>query len=625
MRIEYLQISNILSFKYVSDIDQAEKVVFDDGLNIIIGENGSGKSTALEVINFLFRRVLYRQYSVNRDLFERRHAITADDKKQVLQPTNQRDFGEFRLEPNWDTEGLEQRIRIAVQLDEVDQGNLVNIRTHFAALTRTIATFSDHSVSDDGNNRGRYVIDVILNRSTRAFSVQQQSDGNDFGFIYLTDYNFFKEAILLHNTLNVGSTIPPLFESFTLISSYRNYHAFQPSISLGSASASQQIQQIRSQDYNRSLNTSDTSEPPIFALVKLQVAERHFGLMPEAKTLDEREQEANDLPFIRSINERLRVVNLRCRIRLLNLQTWQYSFQFYDTRRNRAVDDINCLSAGQKAIIHLVLEAYGRGELKGGVVIIDEPEIHLHYQFQHEYLQVLRELNKTQNCQYILVTHSESLIDSSTINSVRRFALDTSGHTAIFSPTLSADEKSLIKILDNSRSTYAFFAKKVVLVEGDTDRYFIRAIIQDRHRSLDQEIAVLHIGGKGEYAKWRSLFTNFGLRVFAIADFDYLINLHYPTEKGVALKTAHAVADFKKRNPDWDKHINAEAARDIFILREGDLEAYLGIGKDLRQVIAFCRSDLSTFLADDRSSKSLEIRSILECITQLKRTDKCRS
>ena len=44
MRIEYLQISNILSFKYVSDITQAEKVVFDDGLNIIIGENGSGKS-----------------------------------------------------------------------------------------------------------------------------------------------------------------------------------------------------------------------------------------------------------------------------------------------------------------------------------------------------------------------------------------------------------------------------------------------------------------------------------------------------------------------------------------------------------------------------------------------------
>ncbi len=360
MRIEYLQISNILSFKYVADINQAEKIAFDDGLNIIIGENGSGKSTALEVINFLFRRVIYRQYNVNRELFGRRRTITANDMKQVLQPANQNDLGGFRLEPNWDTESQEQRIRIAVQLDEIDQGNLANIRNHFAALTRTIEIFSGHSVSDDGNSQGKYVVDVFLDRSTNSFSVEQ-SEGADFGFAYLTDYNFFKEAVLLHNALNAESAIPQLFESFTLITSYRNYHAFQPSISLSKAPASQQIQQIRSQDYDRSLNASDTNEPPIFALVRLQVAERHFELISGAKTQDECEQEANSLPFIKSINERLRVVNLRCQIRLLDLRTWQYSFQFYDIRRNRAVDDINSLSAGQKAIIHLVLEAYGRG------------------------------------------------------------------------------------------------------------------------------------------------------------------------------------------------------------------------------------------------------------------------
>ncbi len=194
--------------------------------------------------------------------------------------------------------------------------------------------------------------------------------------------------------------------------------------------------------------------------------------------------------------------------------------------------------------------------------------------------------------------------------------MDDNGHTAIYSPLLSTDEKSRIKILDNSRSTYAFFAKKVVLVEGDTDRYFIRAIIQDRYRSLDQEIAVLHIGGKGEYVKWRKLFTSFGLRVFAIADFDYLVDLHYPSEKGVSLKTTQAVADFKRRNRDWETHIDAESLQGTFILKEGDLEAYLGIRKDLGQVIAFCRNSLRTFLADDSSSKSLEVRSILQRITQ---------
>ena len=516
MRIDYLQVSNVLSFKFVPDVAQAQKIIFDDGFNIIIGENGSGKSTVLEIINFLFRRVIYRQFNLNRELFERRRAVAVNDRRQVLTPTNQQDIGGFRLEPNWDSEGQEQRIRIVLQLDDLDKVNILNIRANFENITRATSTYSPHVVALTDQEHDTCVIDVVLLRETGTFSVHFAMNAQDFGFTYLTDYHFFKEAISIHNYLHSDEAIPPLFESFTLISSYRNYHAFQPSISLAAAPAAQQIQQIRSQDYSRSLNASDSNEPPIFGLVRLQVAERHFGLMTEAKSLEEREAEANNVPFMASINERLRIVNLRCQIQLIEMRTWQYTFQFYDIRRNRSIGDINSLSAGQKAIIHLVLEAYGRGELKGGVVIIDEPEIHLHYQFQHEYLQVIRDLNRVQNCQYILVTHSEALINSSTINSVRRFALSADGHTEVHSPTLTADQKSLIQILDNTRSTYAFFAKKVVLVEGETDRYFIRAVIQERYRYFDQEIAVLHIGGKGEFTKWRELFSAFGLMVSAI-------------------------------------------------------------------------------------------------------------
>lgn len=262
----------------------------------------------------------------------------------------------------------------------------------------------------------------------------------------------------------------------------------------------------------------------------------------------------------------------------------------------------------------MVFEAYGRGELKGGVVIIDEPEIHLHYQFQHEYLQVIRDLNQMQKCQYILVTHSESLISSGTINSVRRFALGVNGHTEIHAPSLNTDQASLIKILDNTRSTYAFFAKKVILVEGDTDRYFIRAVIQEMYKRLDQEIAVLHIGGKGEFAKWRKLFSEFGLTVSAIADLDYLITLHYPEERGKGLKTAKDICEFKIRNSDWEARINEEYGNLTFILKEGVLETYLEIDKGLDAVIEFCRDRLVSFLADNQSSKSKEVKAIIERI-----------
>ena len=109
---------------------------------------------------------------------------------------------------------------------------------------------------------------------------------------------------------------------------------------------------------------------------------------------------------------------------------------------------------------------------------------------------MINDLNREQNCQYILVTHSEALINSSTINSVIRFSLSEDGHTKIYAPTLTTSQKNLIKILDNTRTTYAFFAKKVILVEGDSDRYFFKSVIQNKFPRMDQEIAILHMGGK---------------------------------------------------------------------------------------------------------------------------------
>ncbi len=483
-------------------------------------------------------------------------------------------------------------------------------------INAAISSYTNRTPSALVTNKETYVLDIHLKSNDQSFSASFKDGSNDFGYEYLTDYNFYKESINLYNLENPEDILSPLYESFTLISGYRNYNAFIPSVTLRDQHPVQQIQSIKSQDYSKSLNTVTQDEPQIFSLVRLRVAEAHYNLIPQKFSQEECESKANELPFIIAINEKLKVVNLRCKIKLLELRTWQYSFEFFDLRRDKVIKDINSLSAGQKAIVHLVFEAYGRGDLKGGVVIIDEPEIHLHYQFQNEYLEVIKELNSEQKSQYILVTHSEALINSSTINNVKRFSLNKDGSTEIKAPHLTTDQKTLIKILDNTRSTYAFFAKKVLLVEGDTDRYFFKSIIHELYPELDQEIAILYMGGKGGYEKWKSLFENFGLLVYFIADFDFLVDRGYPTEKGTPLKTSAEITSFKTRNSEWEDKIDADYANRVFIFKKGDLEHYMGVTKKgLTETIDFCNTRLTSYLADDSNEESKEIRKIVKLIS----------
>jgi predicted ATP-dependent endonuclease of OLD family len=172
MKIASLQLSNILSYRYFNNIEDAEVINFDDDLNIIIGENGSGKSTALEVINFLFRRVLYKQYHLNQDLYTQRSNINTDQRRQILLPANNLSFQGFRLDPNWNTEEQPQKIRIVVKLDEIDIKNLQYLQEKQGTLTPWVGRYTTRGATAMSGHSETYTLDVILNQRERTFVVQ---------------------------------------------------------------------------------------------------------------------------------------------------------------------------------------------------------------------------------------------------------------------------------------------------------------------------------------------------------------------------------------------------------------------------------------------------------------------
>lgn len=622
MKIKSLQISNIWTFKYVDDINTAPNILFDKNFNILIGQNGAGKSTVLEIINFIFRRVLFVPYQRDRDLYGQRTAIDVNQKKAILKKINDvQYYRNFKLERNYDFEDKTQKLKIVIEIDDIDRANINLLQQNKDKLSALVGIYTAEQMFAEGAYQNEYEIGIELNSTDKTFTVQTNQD---LGYTYLTAYNLYKEIIEIYNEENPDAQISNLAESFALIGSYRNYSNYSNYASLGGGNtAEKQIQQIRANEYSKSNSAFEGGEPSIFSLVRLRMAAECFNLIDTKKDKQECEYTANNLDFIKLINEKLKIVNLKVEIKLVDKSSWNFAFSFIDTKRQKSVTDINSLSAGQKAITHLVLEAYGRGDLKGGLVIIDEPEIHLHYQFQNEYLRVIEKLNKEQGCQYVLVTHSESLISSQTINSVIRLSLDEGGYTKINQPRITADQKWLVKILDNKRSTHAFFGSKVLLVEGEDDRYFFRAVLGELEEKLkkgiSQDITVLDINAKHD-TKWRQLFDSFGLKTFFITDLDSAWKF-YPGETNYSITTPELIGKFLTNHTNVVAKIESDYEKGTYILKLGDLEAYLGIKKDLINVISFCHNDLKTFLGNSANIKVQEIKIIMSKVTGENQTD----
>ena len=618
MRVNYLQLSNILSFKYEEDINNAFKIEFDPDLNIIIGGNGSGKSTALEAMNFVFTRVLFKYCEVIDYNFlllgeARRSSLVIDDRSSNISG--------LRLQPNWNSESKLQRIRISFTLDDIDNANMSHIANNYTHIKNIFEEYSYIKFPIDFkpiNGDIKIVIDIILNYEKSTYDVKYTDSTPDSVQFYLEYYQAINEAIAIHNNKHADH-VKPLGSTFSMLSAFRNYNTFSLQTSLQSNPVSQ-LQAIRRDSSYRSNHDQSGSEPAIFNIVKLKLGEEYLNFLKGKKDIDEAKDAVNRLKMVDDINDKLELLNLQFNIELTDLRTWSYEFRFRDTKNNRDLGDINSLSAGQKSIIHLIFEAYGRDDVNGGLIIIDEPEIHLHYQFQFEYLKILENLADEQGVQYIIVTHSEGFISNKTIGHVKRFSLNEERNSVVCNPDIREDQKKLIEILNNTQAARVLFLDKVLLVEGQDDEYFFRAAIKILHREASQYITVYGVNGERSIFSFKSFFESFGLKVYFVKDLDttktdFYRGFYKSQNKSLPpVKTDEQIIAYRNEHPDLDEQIELRYSSDEFYLKKGAIEQYTGKEKGIDHVIDFCENDMDNFLNSD-DEKAKEICKIISLIT----------
>ena len=616
MKVNYLQLSNILSFKYEEDINNTFKIEFNPDLNIIIGENGSGKSTVLEAMNFVFTRALFKRitnrYSSHRSYYtDRKNTLQIDDNY------SNRTLG-LRLQPNWSSEEAQQRVRVSIKLDNIDRANIDHIVDNYSRIKKTLENYSIIPVPEFfALDRGMDIeIDITFKQAKydedNTYESHYDDSVPDYIKFYLEYYHAINEAITVYNEDNTDH-IAPLENTFSMLSAFRDYGNDNSQIQLynGDGPSGDPLQNVKNRLTPHSINDHSSGMPAIFDFIKLKLGEDHFKLVKEGKNINDATAIINGSSMIKKINEKLRILNLQLSVEPVNIRRWSYEFRFKDTKNNRELGDINSLSAGQKSIIHLIFEAYGRDDVKGGLVVIDEPEIHLHYQFQSKYLKILEDLAKEQKIQCILVTHSEGFINDNTIKYIKRFSLNEERNSVMYVPEITEDQKGLIKILNNTQAARVLFLNKVLLVEGQDDEYFFRDVIKRLQPDLSQNINIYGVGGKDNISSVNSLsfkdfFESFGLKVYFIKDLDATGKDLYENKEQRSLKTDEENNRYREEHLDVDEKIESRYPFGEFYLKKGAIEQYTRKEKGIDHVIDFCENEMDNFLnSDDEKAKEI--------------------
>lgn len=493
MLIKKLVIQNVRSFL------EREEITFDGSMNIIIGPNGGGKTNLLDTIVTMLRRFLFSSmHAVHSPIADQQNRYEFRQNDALVNMT---------LERHSLGGSIDQIVEISVEVSQKDLLNMI-------AMQRD----ADHLID---LSRSKYV-NVTLNNA-KAWSLSEIQEGMilEYKFfngsfqqptstpaaIFLQYLQLFEVEGLLRDEFGLASLALPL----VYLPVNRTQNNFQSTVELPSFNDADVKRQtdIISSKYSYSLVTRAVG------LLALK-----FRLLQEKDNQNVNEAFRSD-PNLVALTKHLKQLGYDWNLRTVDARKNQYDIEL---SKQDSTFLVSAASSGERELLTYLFAIFALN-VRDAIIIVDEPELHLHPRWQKSLLQLFSNLSASTGNQFLLATHSPTFISPESIPFVSRvYSKEQRSHIHKLDASGLPESKHLLNIVNSQNNERLFFADEVILVEGLSDRIFFEKILnQFSHANASNKILeVISVGGKGLFRAYSEILDACDIPYSIIADLDYI-------------------------------------------------------------------------------------------------------
>jgi len=437
-----------------------------DSINSIVGPNGVGKSTILESIR-LVKAILLQNFN--------------GEAQQTLQgmgifsPHNNRiQLSNIAKNPSKDVViNLQFKISNSeTKVLEEDIGNFAIYRLQQQLPTSNATSFDliGYISSPEGNNRFQAIQIETIQRISELkpqficnVNLTIKSNGQILGL-----NGFDQETIsFLMQIKNYNLT------KFSFFPADRSMPLGDANVQLGQSDVGSQIQSYSSTPQLKFQRLKSTLINILMVDNSIDTVKHDFNMIFE-----------NLLP-----GKELYGINL-------DNQTGRLSILIKE-KNTKAIYDIDFLSSGEKGLLmtfYLLLNTIDNG----GIVILDEPELHLNPSVTKNIIPFLKkQIVENKNVQVLLTTHSAEILSATKEDELLNLLhlIDDRTITKILKKDDSEAQEALKSL--GIQTADVLFNKGIIYLEGTTDEEYLPVIIGD----LISGYSIKSLGGRGEIEK----------------------------------------------------------------------------------------------------------------------------